>query len=175
MQPPALACWERSYPEVAWEVVSGPGAISAKGVFTAPPAIPYGGAESVVRARSLVSGDFADAILRVVKPPLHPPSGLSDGGTLVTIEGAGFDSSIFEDLGVHALWIVGRFDQVGSKPVPISTALRTRLLPYFPKYLVTSPVPIENPTRATFLRSSFFSNLSRYGGKRVVVCSRCQP
>ena len=42
-----------------------------------------------------------------------------------------------------------------------TTALRTRLLPYFPRYLVTSPDPIENPTSATFLRSSFLSSLSR--------------
>ena len=43
----------------------------------------------------------------------------------------------------------------------MSTALRTRLLPYVPRYLVTSPEPIENPTRATFLSLSFFSSLSR--------------
>ena len=45
--------------------------------------------------------------------------------------------------------------------VPMSTALRTRAVPYFPMYLVTSPEPIENPTSATFLRSSFLSSLSR--------------
>src|SRR5580704_11357929 len=33
--------------------------------------------------------------------------------------------------------------------VPISTALRTRSVPYFPIYRVTSPVPIEKPTSAT--------------------------
>ena len=47
----------------------------------------------------------------------------------------------------------------------MSTALRTRLLPYFPRYRVTSPVPIENPTSATFLRLSFFSSLSRSAAK----------
>src|SRR5229473_891376 len=51
----------------------------------------------------------------------------------------------------------------------MSTALRTRLLPYFPRYLVTSPVPIENPTSATFFRSSFFNSFVEVGGKRVVV------
>ena len=45
--------------------------------------------------------------------------------------------------------------------VPISTALRTRLVPYFAMYLVTSPDPIEKPTSATFLRLSFFRSLSR--------------
>src|SRR5213593_4626697 len=45
--------------------------------------------------------------------------------------------------------------------VPIRTALRTRLLPYFPRYRVTSPEPIEKPTRSTFVRSSVVRTVLR--------------
>src|SRR5439155_1020278 len=45
--------------------------------------------------------------------------------------------------------------------VAMSTALRTRFVPYLPIYRVTSPVPIEKPTRETSVRSSVPSKALR--------------
>jgi len=46
------------------------------------------------------------------------------------------------------------------------TALRRRLVPYLPMYLVTSPVPIEKPTSETSVRFNVLNTMSRSAAKR---------
>jgi len=66
----------------------------------------------------------------------------------------GVDRSVFEGLKA------ADFTRYGPS-VPISTALRTRFAPYLPIYRVTSPVPIEKPTRETSESFSVLSTASR--------------
>ncbi len=49
--------------------------------------------------------------------------------------------------------------------MPISTALRSRFVPYLPIYRVISPVPMECPTSETLVRFNVFSKMLRSEAK----------
>ena len=106
---------------------------------------------SCLRARARSRASRRHVVVVEVPQELH-----EEGGTVPRI--AALMSS--KTLASTPSGLSGALTRYGPS-VPISTAFRTRLVPYFAMYLVTSPDPIENPTSATFLRLSFLSSLSR--------------